>query len=111
MCSDNKNSGNVPGRKLKWWWSLDSGDILFSILRAADGREGEIETPDDYMCWPKFTLQTNYVPETGEVVYLPRVLPQLLVQIPAEEPGVYKFLFENNGYFWSKTVRYSIEIL
>lgn len=34
------------------------------------------------------------------------------LQIIAEEPGVYKFLFDNqHGKVWSKTVRYRIQVV
>lgn len=62
-----KVEGHVPGRKLYWWWKVDSKDILFQILKSAPGQEYIAEHPDDYLCWPKFRVQTDYVPEWGEV--------------------------------------------
>lgn len=89
--------GNVPGRKLYWWWRLENNDINFSILRAAEGQEKVAEHDDDYMVHPKFKLQTDFVPEDGEVC--------------AAEPGVYKFVFDNtHSKLRSKTVKYFIEV-
>ena len=89
--------GNVPGRKLYWWWRLENNDVNFSILRAAEGQEKVAEHDDDYMVHPKFNLQTEFVPEDGEV--------------SAEEPGVYKFVFDTtHSTFRSKTVKYFIEV-
>ncbi|CAB3404974.1 unnamed protein product [Caenorhabditis bovis] len=89
--------GHQAGRKLYWWWRIESNDINFAVYRAADGQEKVAEHDDDYMVWPKFKLQTQYVPEDGEVF--------------AEEPGVYKFVFDNtHSTLRSKTVRYFIEV-
>ncbi|CAD6192234.1 unnamed protein product [Caenorhabditis auriculariae] len=88
--------GKVPGRKLYWWWRLDANDVHFQVLRAAPGQENVAEHDDDYMVVPKFKLQTEFVPEDGEVL--------------AEEPGVYKFVFDNtHSKLRSKTIKYFIE--
>ncbi|KIH57887.1 CRAL/TRIO domain protein [Ancylostoma duodenale] len=85
------------GRKISWWWRLESNDIGFVVYRAAPGQEQVAEHVDDYMIHPKFKLQTDFVPEDGEIL--------------AEEPGVYKFVFDNtHSRLRSKTVRYCIEV-
>ncbi|PIO54753.1 Emp24/gp25L/p24 family protein [Teladorsagia circumcincta] len=49
------------------------------------------------MAHPKFRLQTDFVPEDGEIL--------------AEEPGVYKFVFDNtHSKLRSKTVKYYIDV-
>uniref|UniRef100_A0A8R1E2N0 CRAL-TRIO domain-containing protein n=4 Tax=Caenorhabditis japonica TaxID=281687 RepID=A0A8R1E2N0_CAEJA len=89
--------GKVPGRKLYWWWRIENNDINFSILHAAEGQEKVAEHDDDYMVHPKFKLQTEFVPEDGDVA--------------AEEPGVYKFVFDNtHSKLRSKAVKYFIEV-
>lgn len=55
--------GTVPGRRLYWWWKLDSGGIWFTVTRSTE----EKADPDDHMCWPRFELYTESVPEWNEV--------------------------------------------
>ncbi|VDP56344.1 unnamed protein product [Heligmosomoides polygyrus] len=70
-----RSAGFVPvvldehrcGRRIKWWWRLDSNDISFGIYRSAPGQEKVAEHNDDFMVHPKFKLQTEFVPEDGEV--------------------------------------------
>ncbi|PIO76523.1 CRAL/TRIO domain protein [Teladorsagia circumcincta] len=89
--------GFESGRKITWWWRLDSNDIGFAVYRAAPGREKVAEHTDDFMAHPKFRLQTDFVPEDGEIL--------------AEEPGVYKFVFDNtHSKLRSKTVKYYIDV-
>ncbi|CAI4232542.1 unnamed protein product [Auanema sp. JU1783] len=86
------------GRKLTWWWKLDGHDVNFAVYRSSEGNEKVAEHVDDYMLEPKFRLQTEFVPEQGEVC--------------AEEPGIYKFVFDNtHSTLRSKTIRYSIKTL
>ncbi|CAJ0607306.1 unnamed protein product [Cylicocyclus nassatus] len=86
-----------PGRKITWWWRVEANDIGFVVYRAAPGQEKVAEHADDYVVHPKFKLQTEFVPEDGEIL--------------AEEPGVYKFVFDNtHSRMRSKTVRYCIEV-
>ncbi|KHJ99229.1 hypothetical protein OESDEN_00793 [Oesophagostomum dentatum] len=59
--------GHKSGRRITWWWRLDSNDIGFCVYRAAPGQEKVPEHADDFMVHPKFRLQTEYVPEDGEV--------------------------------------------
>ncbi|KJH43716.1 CRAL/TRIO domain protein [Dictyocaulus viviparus] len=85
------------GRKISWWWRLESNDIGFAVYRSAVGQEKVIEHPDDILIQPKFRLQTDFVPEDGEIL--------------ADEPGVYKFVFDNtHSKLRSKTVKYCIEV-
>ncbi|VDK60929.1 unnamed protein product [Cylicostephanus goldi] len=56
-----------PGRKITWWWRVESNDIGFVVYRAAPGQEKVAEHADDYVVHPKFKLQTEFVPEDGEV--------------------------------------------
>ncbi|PAV59460.1 hypothetical protein WR25_13563 [Diploscapter pachys] len=89
--------GHEPGRKIYWWWRLAANDIEFCVLRAAEGKENVAEDVNDYVVHPKFKLQTEYVPEEGEA--------------PAEEPGVYKFVFDNSqSRLRAKNVRYFIKV-
>lgn len=60
-----------PKRKLCWWWRLESGDVSFSILLAKDPSKDVAEDPEDTVIRPKFKLQTEYVPEEGQVCGVP----------------------------------------
>ncbi|VDO26405.1 unnamed protein product [Haemonchus placei] len=93
-----KVEGSEAGRKITWWWRLDGNDIGFAVYRSAPGQEKVAEHNDDYMAHPKFRLQTDFVPEDGEIL--------------AEEPGVYKFVFDNtHSKLRSKTVKYCITVV
>ncbi|VDL74807.1 unnamed protein product [Nippostrongylus brasiliensis] len=86
-----------PGRRIRWWWRLETNDISFAVYRSAEGQEKVAEHSDDVMLQPKFKLQTDFVPEDGEVL--------------AEKPGVYKFVFDNtHSKLRSKVLRYCIEV-
>ncbi|CAI2340381.1 unnamed protein product [Caenorhabditis sp. 36 PRJEB53466] len=58
--------GNVPGRKLFWWWRIENNDINFSVLRAAEGQEKVAEHDDDYMVHPKFNCRQSSCPKTAK---------------------------------------------
>ncbi|KAJ1370034.1 hypothetical protein KIN20_031665 [Parelaphostrongylus tenuis] len=89
--------GHQIGRKIAWWWRLQSNDVGFAVYRSSPGHENVAEHDDDFVVHPKFRLQTDFVPEDGEVF--------------AEEPGVYKFVFDNTySNLRSKTVQYCIEV-
>ncbi|EJW78662.1 hypothetical protein WUBG_10429, partial [Wuchereria bancrofti] len=55
-----------PKRKLSWWWRIESGDIDFSIVRTNDLVNLNNDSEDDVVIWPRFRLQTLYVPESGK---------------------------------------------
>uniref|UniRef100_A0A0N5ABX5 CRAL-TRIO domain-containing protein n=1 Tax=Syphacia muris TaxID=451379 RepID=A0A0N5ABX5_9BILA len=85
-----------PKRKLCWWWRLESGDVSFSILLAKDPSKDVAEDPEDTVIRPKFKLQTEYVPEEG--------------QVSCELPGTYKLVFDNShSTLRSKTLHYSVK--
>ena len=46
---------------------MEKGDIIFSLTRAADENSTVAEDPNDTVVRPKFRLQTEYVPEEGQV--------------------------------------------
>ncbi|MCP9263712.1 SEC14-like protein 2 [Dirofilaria immitis] len=95
--------GYNPNRKLSWWWRIESGDIDFSIIRSdnnsKNGNNNNHHYNDnDVVIWPKFRLQTPYVPESGKVL--------------CTEPGVYKLVFDNKySKFYNKVINYHFEIL
>ncbi|VDM58342.1 unnamed protein product [Angiostrongylus costaricensis] len=89
--------GHQIGRRIVWWWRLQSNDVGFAVCRSSPGHENVAEHDDDFVVQPKFRLQTDFVPEDGETL--------------AEEPGVYKFVFDNtHSSLRSKTVQYCIEV-
>uniref|UniRef100_A0A7E4VJQ0 CRAL-TRIO domain-containing protein n=1 Tax=Panagrellus redivivus TaxID=6233 RepID=A0A7E4VJQ0_PANRE len=91
--------GVNPRRKLRWWWKCDSGDLDFAVRRAPCGVEtaSKAEEEGDAVCWPKWRLLTEFVPDSRAI------------KIPA--PGLYKLTFDNShGKLWSKTVKYYVTI-
>uniref|UniRef100_A0A1I7VCB7 CRAL-TRIO domain-containing protein n=1 Tax=Loa loa TaxID=7209 RepID=A0A1I7VCB7_LOALO len=59
--------GCNPNRKLSWWWRIESGDIDFSVVRSGDPVNSNNDNSQDVIIWPRFRLQTPYVPESGKV--------------------------------------------
>uniref|UniRef100_A0A915PTD0 CRAL-TRIO domain-containing protein n=1 Tax=Setaria digitata TaxID=48799 RepID=A0A915PTD0_9BILA len=57
--------GCNPTRKLSWWWRVESGDIDFSVVRSGNANL-ESDDSKDVIIWPRFRLQTQFVPESGE---------------------------------------------
>ncbi|CAJ0959902.1 unnamed protein product, partial [Mesorhabditis belari] len=91
--------GVNPNRKIRWWWRLESNDVIFSI-NLSNNKDGDVlaEHESDTMIWPKFKLQTEFVPECGEVI--------------ASAPGIYKLIFDNTyGKLWGKTIRYNVQVI
>ncbi|CAJ0585600.1 unnamed protein product, partial [Mesorhabditis spiculigera] len=91
--------GDNPKRKIRWWWRVESNDVIFSI-NLSTSKDGDVvaEHDSDTMIWPKFKLQTEYVPESGEV--------------SAPAAGVYKLIFDNTyGWLRGKTIRYNIQVI
>uniref|UniRef100_A0A914DAX1 CRAL-TRIO domain-containing protein n=1 Tax=Acrobeloides nanus TaxID=290746 RepID=A0A914DAX1_9BILA len=88
-----------PDRKLRWWWRAESGDLDFGVrLSASENGTQNSEEATDIICWPKFRLLTEFVPESREVA------------IP--NPGLYKLTFDNShGKLWSKQVKYCIRVI
>uniref|UniRef100_A0A0R3RM36 CRAL-TRIO domain-containing protein n=1 Tax=Elaeophora elaphi TaxID=1147741 RepID=A0A0R3RM36_9BILA len=90
--------GFNPNRKLLWWWRIASGDIDFSILRSSDPINPNNDDSKDVIIWPRFRIQTLYVPENGEV--------------SCATPGTYKLIFDNRySRFYHKVISYQFEIL
>lgn len=57
-----------PDRKLRWWWRAESGDLDFGVrLSASENGTQNPEEATDTICWPKFRLLTEFVPESREV--------------------------------------------
>uniref|UniRef100_A0A914QRV1 Uncharacterized protein n=1 Tax=Panagrolaimus davidi TaxID=227884 RepID=A0A914QRV1_9BILA len=89
-------------RTLKWWWKCESGDVDFGVRLAPDGTEANSkrvkpEEDEDIVCWPKWRLFTEYVPECRTIA------------IPS--PGLYKLVFDNShGKIWSKQVKYCVMV-
>ncbi|KAE9549247.1 hypothetical protein FO519_007537 [Halicephalobus sp. NKZ332] len=89
-------SGENKNRKLQWWWKCDS-DVEFGVRLAPTGESKKAEEDSDVLIWPKWWIQTYFVPETRTI------------SIPAS--GLYKLVFDNSfGKFWSKTVTYQYVI-
>ncbi|VIO94934.1 Uncharacterized protein BM_BM17563 [Brugia malayi] len=87
-----------PKQKLSWWWRVESGDIDFSIVRSNNLTNLNDDSEDDVVIWPRFRLQTLYVPESGKV--------------SCATPGTYKLIFDNRySKFYYKIINYQFEIM
>ncbi|MFH4975538.1 hypothetical protein AB6A40_002247 [Gnathostoma spinigerum] len=89
-------NGGEP-KILKWWWRIESGDIDFSVCFSKDNDKTDSISESDILLRPKFRLQTEFVPENGEVL--------------CSTSGTYKLVFDNTyGKLWSKNIRVFYEI-
>uniref|UniRef100_A0A914VIE6 CRAL-TRIO domain-containing protein n=1 Tax=Plectus sambesii TaxID=2011161 RepID=A0A914VIE6_9BILA len=78
---------DLSGSRLQWFFRVSSGDVNFSIVHSS----GKVMQP-------VFLLNTEFVPEWGEVT--------------CELPGEYTLTFDNShGKLWSKEIKYRVQVL